>query len=122
MAICSPARAPISSISLSAGIKRPFDFIIFGSFTWKQEVDGENLSNLFSLGWSPLNPSGSGRTGPLGAETKRKKEEENKDSREYKQNYHKNTLGNNCEKVFHLSWLSETLYLFASVSLLQLFP
>ena len=70
MAICSPARAPISSISLSAGIKRPFDFIIFGSFTWKQEVDGENLSNLFSLGWSPLNPSGSGRTGPLGAETK----------------------------------------------------
>lgn len=70
MAICSPARAPISSISLSAGIKRPFDFIIFGSFTWKQELDGENLSNLFSLGWCPLNPSGGGRTSPLGAETK----------------------------------------------------
>ena len=70
MAVCSPARAPISSISLSAGIKRPFDFIISDSFTWKQELDGKNLSNLFSLGWSPLNPSGGGRTSPLGAETK----------------------------------------------------
>ena len=69
MAVCSPTRAPISSISLSAGANRSFALITFGSLIWKQEVDGESLSYLFSFGWRLLNPSGRGRTSPLYAKT-----------------------------------------------------
>lgn len=51
-----------------------------------------------------------------------RKKKKVQDSSESKQNYHENTLGHNCEKGFHLSWLSGTLCLFASVSFLQSFP
>lgn len=61
----SPAGVSISSISLSPGATRPFALIALGSFTQKQEVGWENLSCLFSLGGSLLNPSGSASIGPL---------------------------------------------------------
>ena len=74
MAICSPARAPISLLfqvyhcllesKKAIWLYHFWLFYLEAGSRWAKPVKS------FQLAWSPLNPSGSGRTSPPGAETK----------------------------------------------------